>query len=134
MEEFNISFEEALLKAQSMGFAESNPISDINGDDVSSKLKILSSLCFNTHINSNIYVEGIKQIDNTDINNANKLGYRIKLLGVAELFKGKIIQRVHPSLIKKNLDNGDYLMIKGSNSTGLNRLISNFKQSRSNVI
>ena len=102
MEEFNISFEEALLKAQSMGFAESNPISDINGDDVSSKLKILSSLCFNTHINSNIYVEGIKQIDNTDINNANKLGYRIKLLGVAELFKGKIIQRVHPSLIKKN--------------------------------
>lgn len=38
------------------------------------------------------------------------------------------------SLIKKNLDNGDYLMIKGSNSTGLNKLITNFKQSRSNVI
>lgn len=102
MEEFNITFKEALQKAQSLGFAESNPISDINGDDVSSKLKILSSLSFNTHINSNIYVEGIKHIDNTDIKNANKLGYRIKLLGVAELIKGKIIQRVHPSLIKKN--------------------------------
>jgi homoserine dehydrogenase len=102
MEEFNISFKEALQKARSLGFAESNSISDINGDDVSSKLKILSSLSFNSHINSNIYVEGIKEIDNTDINNANKLGYRIKLLGVAELIKGKIIQRVHPSLIKKN--------------------------------
>ncbi len=102
MEEFNISFKEALQKAQSLGFAESNPISDINGDDVSSKLKILSSLAFNTHINSNIYVEGINHIDKTDINNANKLGYRIKLLGVAELIKGKIIQRVHPSLIKKS--------------------------------
>ena len=102
MGEFNISFKEALQKAQSLGFAETNPISDINGDDVSSKLKILTSLAFNTNINSNIYVEGIKHIDKTDINNANKLGYRIKLLGVAELIKGKIIQRVHPSLIKKS--------------------------------
>ncbi|MDA9623724.1 homoserine dehydrogenase, partial [Pelagibacteraceae bacterium] len=102
MEEFNISFKEALQKAQSLGFAETNPISDINGDDVSSKLKILTSLAFNSNINSNIYVEGIKHIDETDINNANKLGYRIKLLGVAELLKGKIIQRVHPSLIKKS--------------------------------
>ena len=53
MEEFNISFEEALLKAQSMGFAESNPISDINGADVAAKLKILSSLCFNSFLNNN---------------------------------------------------------------------------------
>ena len=75
---------------------------DLNGDDVSSKLKILSSLCFNSFLNNNIYVEGIKDIDKTDIDNANKLGYKIKLLGFAELINNKIYQRVHPTLIKKN--------------------------------
>ena len=45
-------------------------------------LKILSSLCFNSFLNNNIYVEGIKDIDKNDIDNANKLGYKIKLLGL----------------------------------------------------
>ena len=53
-------------------------------------------------MSDNIYVEGIKRIDTTDINNANKLGYKIKLLGFAELLNNKIYQRVHPTLIKKN--------------------------------
>ena len=60
------------------------------GDDVSSKLKILSSLCFNSFLNNNIYVEGIKNIDKTDIDFANKLGFKIKLLGYAELLNNKI--------------------------------------------
>ena len=55
----------------------------MNGDDVSSKLKILSSLCFNSFLNDNIYVEGIKDIDKIDIDNANNLGFKIKLLGIA---------------------------------------------------
>ena len=71
--------------AKKLGYAESNPSADLNGDDVSSKLKILSSLCFNSFLNNNIYVEGIKDIDKTDIDNANNLGYKIKLLGFAEL-------------------------------------------------
>ena len=49
--------------AKKLGYAESNPTSDLNGDDVAAKLKILSSLCFNSFINHNIYVEGIKEID-----------------------------------------------------------------------
>ena len=53
-------------------------------------------------MNNNIYVEGIKDIDKTDIDNANKLGYKIKLLGFAEKVNKKIYQRVHPTLIKKN--------------------------------
>ena len=64
-------------------------------------MKILSSLCFNSFLNNNIYVEGIKDIDKTDIDNANKLGFKIKLLGFAELLNNKIYQRVHPTLIKK---------------------------------
>ena len=47
-------------------------------------------------------MEGIKNIDKNDIDNANKLGYKIKLLGYAELINNKIYQRVHPTLIKKN--------------------------------
>ena len=101
MDKQNNSFKEVLLNAKKLGYAESNPSADLNGDDVSSKLKILSSLCFNSFLNNNIYVEGIKDIDKLDIDNANKLGYKIKLLGFAEHFKNKIYQRVHPTLIKK---------------------------------
>jgi len=102
MDKENKSFDEVLSTAKKLGYAESNPSADLNGDDVSSKLKILSSLCFNSFLNDNIYVEGIKDIDKTDIDNANKLGYKIKLLGFAELFQNRIYQRVHPTLIKKD--------------------------------
>jgi len=77
-------------------------LSDLNGNDVAAKLKILSSLCFNSFLNNNIYIEGIKNIEKTDIDNANKLGYKIKLLGYAELINNIIYQRVHPTLIKKS--------------------------------
>ena len=102
MDKHNKDFKEVLLDAQKLGYAESNSSADLNGDDVSSKLKILSSLCFNSFLNNKIYVEGINNIDKTDIINANKLGYKIKLLGFAELVSGKFYQRVHPTLIKKD--------------------------------
>ena len=102
MDKENKNFDEVLTTAKKLGYAESNPSADLNGDDVSSKLKILSSLCFNSFLNDNIYVEGIRDIDKSDIDNANKLGYKIKLLGFAELFQNKIYQRVHPTLIKKD--------------------------------
>ena len=101
MDKDSKSFEQVLTNAKKLGYAESNPNSDLNGDDVSSKLKILSSLCFNSFLSNNIYVEGIKDIDKTDIDNANKLGYKIKLLGFAELINNIVYQRVHPTLIKK---------------------------------
>ena len=102
MDKQNKSFDEVLNNAKKLGYAEANPTADLNGDDVAAKLKILSSLCFNSFLNHNIYVEGIKEIDKNDIDNANKLGYKIKLLGYAELINNKIYQRVHPTLIKKS--------------------------------
>ncbi len=103
MDKEKLDYNQALHKAKKLGYAESNPSSDLNGSDVASKLNILSSLAFNTFIdNKNIYVEGINSIDKNDINNANLLGYKIKLLGVAEKIKDKITQRVHPSLIKNS--------------------------------
>ena len=102
MDKHSKSFDEVLSDANKAGYAEANPTADLNGDDVGSKLKILSSLCFNSFISNNIYVEGIKDIDKDDINNANQLGYKIKLLGFAEFLNNKIYQRVHPTLIKKD--------------------------------
>ena len=102
MDKENKNFDEVLRNAKKLGYAESDPSSDLNGDDVSSKLKILSSLCFNSFLNNKIYVEGIKDIDKVDIDIASNLGYNIKLLGFAELINNTVYQRVHPTLIKKN--------------------------------
>jgi homoserine dehydrogenase len=102
MDKKNKSFDEVLKDAKRFGYAETNPSADLNGVDVAAKLKILSSLCFNSFLNNNIYIEGIKNIEKTDIDNANRLGYKIKLLGFAELINNKIYQRVHPALIKKS--------------------------------
>ena len=102
MEKENKNFKQVLSNAKKLGYAESDPSADLNGDDVSSKLKILSSLCFNSFLNNKIYVEGIKAIDKSDIDIANSLGYKIKLIGFAELYNNKIYQRVHPTLIKNN--------------------------------
>ncbi len=102
MEKDNKNFKEVLNQAKILGYAEANPSADLNGDDVSSKLKILSSLCFNSFLNDNINVEGIKSINKEDIDNAKSLGYKIKLLGYSELINKNIYQRVHPTLIKKS--------------------------------
>ena len=102
MDNENKTFDEVLSNAKKKGYAETNPSADLNGEDVSSKLKILSSLCFNSFLNNNIYVEGIKDIEKVDIDNANNLGYKIKLLGFAEFYNNRIYQRVHPTLIKRN--------------------------------
>jgi len=103
MDKNKLEFKDSLLKAKQLGYSESNPTSDLNGEDVASKLKILTALSFNSFINNkSILVEGIKNIDQIDINNANQLGYKIKLVGIAEINNNKILQRVHPALIKSN--------------------------------
>jgi len=102
MDSDNKNFKDVLLDAQNKGYAESNPKSDLNGEDVASKLKILSSLCFNSLINHKIHVEGINNIDKYDIDSANRLGYKIKLIGFSEIIGNQIYQRVHPALINKS--------------------------------
>ena len=101
MDKNNISFNETIKQAIKFGYAESNPSSDINGDDVAAKVKILSCLSFNSFISKNIHVEGIKDANEEDIINANKLGYKIKLMGFSEVLNNKIFQRVHPTLVDK---------------------------------
>jgi len=103
MEDDGISFEACLADAQRLGYAEADPTFDIEGFDAAHKLAILTSLAFGTKISDDtIYVEGITSITTADIQAANELGYRIKLLGVAQRTDSGIEQRVHPTMVPKS--------------------------------
>ena len=101
MEKDNLSFDDALKKAQELGYAEkANPSSDIEGYDAACKLAILSSIAFNSRVTLNdVYREGITDVSSDDIKNALDMGYRIKLLAIGIEENGEISVRVHPALI-----------------------------------
>ena len=102
MENTNKSFKEVLTKAQTLGYAETNPKNDLDGNDVLSKIRILSSLSFNTKISKNVcLMDGIENIELKDIKIANQLNLKIKLLGITELLNNKLFERVHPCLVGK---------------------------------
>ena len=103
MEKSGKNFHDVLNEAKRLGFAESNPLSDLNGADAASKLRILSSLAFNRTLSKNkILTEGIQNINITDIFHAKNLGYKIKLLAISEVKNNKLIERVHPCLVLNN--------------------------------
>lgn len=102
MEQEALSFEDCLADAQRLGYAEADPTFDIEGFDTAHKLAILTSLAFGVQLDSEaIYVEGISSISSIDLRMADELGYRIKLLGVAERTPTGIEQRVHPTMVPK---------------------------------
>ncbi|TVR12065.1 MAG: homoserine dehydrogenase [Salinarimonadaceae bacterium] len=102
MEAEGLSFAECLADAQRLGYAEADPTFDVEGFDTAHKLALLTSLAFGAQIDSEaIYVEGISAIESIDLRMAEELGYRIKLLGVAERTKTGIEQRVHPTMVPK---------------------------------
>jgi len=103
METDGISFEACLADAQRLGYAESDPTFDIEGNDTAHKLAILTSLAFGTKIaGDDVYLEGITSITTADIQAADDLGFRIKLLGVAQRTETGIEQRVHPTMVPKS--------------------------------
>ncbi|MBX3577845.1 MAG: homoserine dehydrogenase [Rhizobiaceae bacterium] len=100
MEKEGISFDACLKDAQRLGYAEADPTFDIEGHDTAHKLSILSSLAFGHRIAAgDIYMEGISNISQADIRAAGDLGYRIKLLGVAQRTESGVEQRVHPTMV-----------------------------------
>ena len=89
-----------LKEAQRLGYAEADPSLDIDGHDTAQKLSILTTLAFGNQIAADdIYLEGITNISIDDIHAAAELGYRIKLLGVAQRTETGIEQRVHPTMV-----------------------------------
>ena len=93
-------FAAVLADAQALGYAEADPSFDIDGIDTAHKVAILASLAFGTQPDfSAIHIEGIRRISLADIEYAASFGYRIKLLGIATMENGKLLQRVHPCLV-----------------------------------
>ena len=101
MVESGLGFSDALVEAQTAGYAEADPTLDVNGWDAAHKAVILASLAYGFWIPTDrIYVEGIEHVTANDICFARKLGYTIKLLGIIKAdASGEIEVRVHPTLI-----------------------------------
>ena len=103
MENTNETFDKVLIKAQNLGYAEpGNPKLDLNGFDAFAKVRILSSLAFNTKISKNkCIMEGIEKIQLKDIKIAGQLNLRIKLLGISKIINNRLFETVHPCLVSK---------------------------------
>ena len=100
MDEQGWSFEEALSKAQELGYAEADPTADVEGFDAAAKCAILASIAFNARVvASDVFREGITEVSTDDIAFARRLGYAVKLLAIAELEGNRIAVRVHPAMI-----------------------------------
>jgi homoserine dehydrogenase len=103
MQDEHRAFADVLGEAQAKGFAEADPTFDIGGFDTAHKLALLTSLAFGTRVAfDQIDIEGIESITQADIEAAEDLGYRIKLLGVALLTESGIEQRVHPAMVPQH--------------------------------
>ncbi len=96
-------FNDVLADAQRLGYAEADPTADVDGLDAGDKIAILASLGFDGRINrDDVYCEGIRQVTKTDITYAAKLGFVIKLLGIAQHLdpdNSQLSVRVHPTLV-----------------------------------
>jgi homoserine dehydrogenase len=102
MTEEGASFADALAEAQRLGFAERDPSADIEGYDAAAKAAILASLAFDAKVVAgDVYREGITRVTATDVAFADRMGYVVKLLAIAEESNGAIGVRVHPALVPK---------------------------------
>jgi len=98
-----VDFASALSKAQELGYAEANPVNDIEGIDASYKLAILASLAFRSQVRpQDVYREGISRLDSRDFQYAHELGFAIKLLAIAKQSNESIEVRVHPVFIPQD--------------------------------
>ncbi|MDZ7595910.1 MAG: homoserine dehydrogenase [Thiobacillus sp.] len=100
MRDKGAAFEDVLKQAQELGYAEADPTFDIEGIDAAHKLTILSAIAFGIPMQfDRAYTEGISKLTREDVQYAEELGYRIKLLGIARRAEAGIELRVHPTLI-----------------------------------
>lgn len=112
MTEDGASYGDALAEAQELGYAEGDPTADVEGFDAGAKAAIMASIAFGARVVSgDVYHEGISQITKADIAYAKRVGYQIKLLGIAEVFDSEDVNeagepggkevgvRVHPVMV-----------------------------------
>ncbi|MBX9945888.1 MAG: homoserine dehydrogenase [Reyranella sp.] len=100
MRETGRDFDVVLAEAQAAGYAEADPSFDVDGIDAAHKLAVLTGAAFGARVNfAGIHIEGIRRVTSMDIQFAEELGYRIKLLGLARETRHGIEQRVHPCMV-----------------------------------
>ena len=100
MRETGRDFDVVLAEAQAAGYAEADPTFDVDGIDAAHKLAVLTGAAFGTRVDFvGVHVEGIRHVTSMDIQFAQELGYRIKLLGLARETRHGIEQRVHPCMV-----------------------------------
>ena len=93
-------FGDVLAEAQALGYAEADPAFDVDGVDAAHKLSILGAMCFSTQLDfSAVSTTGIRSVTAADIAEAAALGYRVRLIGMAEHGAGGLLQRVAPCLV-----------------------------------
>ncbi len=100
MSQHGSSYGDALAEAQRLGYAESDPTSDVDGIDAAYKLAILSSLAFHARVAPEaVHREGIRQLGASDFAHAESLGYKIKMMATGRRTEAGIDVRVHPTLV-----------------------------------
>ena len=100
MESAGLPYETVFEEARSLGYLEADPSLDVDGIDAGHKLSLLSAIAFGTEVDfDSVELEGIGQISIDDIRHAGNLGFRIKLLGVAQMTGRGLEQRMTPCLV-----------------------------------
>ena len=103
MSQAGASFDATLVEAQRLGYAEADPSADVDGHDAGQKLAILAALAFGTSVEErDVAVEGIREVRAEDIAAADRFGYAIKLLAIAERVGDAIALRVHPTWVSRD--------------------------------
>ncbi|HLH99383.1 MAG TPA: homoserine dehydrogenase, partial [Acidimicrobiales bacterium] len=100
MAESAVSYHDALAEAQSLGYAERDPTADVEGYDAAAKAAIIANVAFGARVVAgDVYREGISGITPVDIAMADRLGFVIKLLAIAEDDGDGVAVRVHPAML-----------------------------------
>ncbi|RCX19880.1 homoserine dehydrogenase [Fontibacillus phaseoli] len=103
MSQEGASYEDVLIEAQELGYAEADPTSDVEGLDAARKMAILGTLGFRTNVElQDVQVRGISSVSKEDIQYAKRLGYEMKLLGIADRQDDEFSISVQPTMVKKS--------------------------------
>ncbi|MBT7915904.1 MAG: homoserine dehydrogenase [Planctomycetaceae bacterium] len=102
MQQHGTDYQRAVKQAQQLGYAEADPKLDVDGSDTAQKLAILSHLAFGVRVHwQDIPLQGIESLQLRDIQNADRCGYRIKLLAESKLNGSAVEMNIAPTLVRK---------------------------------
>ena len=100
MQSAGLSYDEVFREAHDLGYLEADPQLDVGGIDAGHKLALLAAIAFGAQVDFGaVQLEGIERIESADIEQAADMGFRIKLLGVAQLTGRGLEQRMSPCLV-----------------------------------